>query len=544
VTSAFNAAGAVVAEVELAAGKTKEIDFYLGWHMPHHVTSPSQTDYGKYYANHFTNAMSAASYLLANRKRLVDETMAWQDLILKSSLPYWLKFRIINGNFPLYANTVFSKKGIFATIESPITMMGALGTMDQRMASHGFTSQMYTDLDRRELSSFAKCQRSDGRITHFTGNFHQVLENPDVSYGITDWPDLSCSWIMQVAKQYRFTGDTAYMRKSWPSIKKNLLWLEKQDKDGDFIPEGGNTYDYEKAPAGMFIYNASCYLGALQTSIELARVMKDKAFGRTLEARFAIARDSVIKHLWNGSFFIKWKDHAAKTRNSNSFIASLAGDWLVRLIGLEATLPFPIVKKNLEYVLDRHVAKQSMVPPMEVDAKGKPAVYASYILQHDPYLGMESIYAGMADAGIEVLRRNFEAVWIKNHVGWNLPLSFNAITGRQIMLYTYMTATSAWHVFNALAGSTLDLSDNALYLNPQTFGNAKKIELPLWYPGFWLWLTYNASSGRATIKVIKVFKPGIVLTKLKKVTKEGTVVERALKKAFHVRMNNKLVVSV
>src|SRR5262249_58023108 len=133
-------------------------------------------------------------------RRLCRETRDWQSLLEGSNLPQWLKQKLVNDAFTLFSNTVLTKDGRFSVLESPVDMGGALGTMDQRMAAHGILTQLFPELDRTELDLFGAAQRDDGRITHFVGNVHETIGDPDVGYGITDWPDLSCSWVMQVLK--------------------------------------------------------------------------------------------------------------------------------------------------------------------------------------------------------------------------------------------------------------------------------------------------------------------------------------------------------
>lgn len=537
-------AGVVSAEGTLPAGESREIVFWLAWFMPHHITHEDRKDNGKYYLNFFDSAQAVLEYGVQNGGRLMEETKAWQDLILASSLPFWLKYKIINGTFPAYHNSIFTKDGRFAVAESPLTMGGALGTMDQRMASHGFWAQMLTEADKAEMRLFKRCQQPDGRITHFDGNFHEAIGDPKVGYGITDWPDLSSSWVMQVAKLYRWTADVKFLRDLYPGVKKAMRWMESADRDGDLIPEGGNTYDYEKAPGGMFSYNASCYLGALMAAQEMARVMKDKTFESYCRQRFAAARKSVVKALWNGKYFRKWDDPKAGTRSENSFIASLAGDWLVRLTGLGTQFDPKITKSNLDYLLKRHVEEMKLVPPMEVTPDGKPAVDSSYVHQHEPYLGMEAIYAGFVDRGIEVLKRNFDAAWVNANVGWSMPQNFNCRTNRPYMLNAYMTNTTTWSVFNALAGATLALDDEALYLNPQTLAGKRRLEVPLFFPHFWLWLNWDGKTREANVKAVKVFKAGLKISRIRRLTGDGRLTEKTLRRPFEVAAGQELSVRI
>lgn len=535
-------AGGVTAAFTLAPGARREVRFHIAWHMPHQLALIDRRDHGHAYAARYRSAPAVAARLAADRGAREAGTREWQELVRRSSLPFWLQYRLINGAFPAFSNTLLTRRGHFAMLESPVTMKGALGTMDQRMASHGFWTQMFTDLDRRELDSFARCQQADGRITHFTGNVHHALENPAVHYGITDWPDLSSSWILQLLKQYRWTGDRTWLKAHWPRVRRTMRWLIAADRDGDGIPEGGSTYDYEKAFGGAFAYTASCHLGAMRAVAAMADALGDAATRAAADAAFARAQAGALTHLWNGRYFRKSVNIATGARNENSFIASLAGDWLARLCGLEPIYPVAQVSSNLKHVLDLHVQRFPLVPPMEVTPEGAAAVDDAYVLQHEPFLGMEAMYAGFPREGLDVLQRVYRAAWPVNHVGWRLPLNFMCGSGRPRGLWTYMTATSTWHVLNALTGATLDLPAGALYFQPAD--PAASFELPLFFPHFWLWASYDANRRRAQLKVLKVLKPGLSLRAVRRSMADGSIAEARLRRPFAIKQGAVLTLRI
>ncbi|MDI6784072.1 MAG: GH116 family glycosyl-hydrolase [bacterium] len=506
-------AGAISAKVSLKKKETKTIDFVFCWYMPHHITKKDNRDNGHYYQTQFADIKSIAEYAYTHRQEFLEKTKEWQDLVLDSNLPFWLKLKLINSVFPMVTNTIYTKDGQFAVQESPIDMGGALGTMDQRMASHAFMTMFYPELDKSELELFAKCQQPDGRITHFDGNIHEIIGDPNVGYGITDWPDLSCSFIMQVFKQYRWTGDTNFFNRMAPHIQRALAWLESADKDGDSVPEGGSTYDYEKPFPGAFIYSASCYLGALKTGIEVARINGDTALQKKYKTRFTLVQKKVIELLWNGKYFIKQYNPKTGEKNPNSFIAQFAGDWLAQLSGLGNTLPKSYIQTGLENIIKMHLNKFKPVPPMEVTPDGKCATRHCFIIQHEPYLGCEAIYEGFVDAGLDVIKRVYDVAWELNKSPWNQSLNYLAPDGQQGFLVTYMTCPATWHVLNALAGATLDVPNQTLHLCPRVEANPKSeirdpklnLKIPIFFSKFWAWLDFDSVKGIAKLKVIKTF---------------------------------------
>jgi uncharacterized protein (DUF608 family) len=527
-------AALVSATCDLQPGQARTLRFYVAWWMPNHVTIADGKNNGHFYLNHFARSTSLVEYVARRRERLYEDTCQWQDLILNSSLPFWFKLKLVNTVFTVPANGVYTEDGRFAIQESPVTMNGALGTMDQRMAHHGFYTQMFPALDKRELELFADCQQDDGRITHFCGNIHEVIGRPDVGYGITDWPDLTCSWVMQVFKLYRWTGDRAFLEAMFPRIEKAIAWLAAGDKDGDLVPEGGSTYDYEKAFGGMFAYSASCYLGALTTAVAAAGELGKSDLAKAYQDRLTAVRESVIAKLWNGKYFIKCKNPGGQD-NVNTFAAALAGDWLARLSGLEATMPADKVATCLQSLFKLHLDLFPLVPPMEVTPAGQAAVDACYILQHEPFLGAEAIYAGFPERGMDVVHRTYRTAWLRNSSPWNEHLNYSVATGLVGMLAHYMTATSTWHILNALTGASLDIPNQTLFLNPQFPADWDGLECPVFFPSFWAMVSVDGKRKETKLRIIRTIGAGPTFTHLAKVKADGTVERTPLAEPFEVK---------
>ncbi|BDI32093.1 hypothetical protein CCAX7_41440 [Capsulimonas corticalis] len=465
------------------------------------TTSLVVEDVGHYWRNWWSGAQGIAAYADKNEDTLLQQTKSWQDPVLKSSLPFWMKLKLINCAFPMFANTVLTKDGRFAVLESPIDMGGALGTMDQRMASHAFFTSFFPELDRAELELYAACQQPDGRITHFDGNIHEVIGRPDVGYGITDWPDLSSAWVMQAVKLYRWTGDASFLERMKPHITHAMDWLEKDGADDNLIPAGGSTYDYEQLPRGEFIYSASCYLGALRA----ASAISDPAQASAYDKHLGDVQKSVMTDLWNGTFFRKWRQPSTGKTVEDSFVANLAGDWLARLSGLPRTLDPKIIHQSVTQTIARHQKPFFPTPPMQVTPAGKLTTTSCYFLQHEPYLGCEAIYENYVDDGVETLKRVYDCAWELNHSPWDQSLAYDAPSGVQSGLATYMTCPTSWHVLSALAGTSLDLPGKRLYVSPRLMTTETEMHLPVFFSRFWGWLDYVPAQHRLALRVDRVF---------------------------------------
>ncbi len=472
-------------------------------YLLHADISVENSQAGTYWQNWRRGALDIASYVDQNSDQLLAQTRSWQDPVLKSNMPFWLKLKLINCAFPMFSNTVLTKKGQFSILESPIEMGGALGTMDQRMAAHAFLTAFFPELDRTELEQYAACQQPDGSITHFDGNVHEVVVDGNVGYGITGWPDLSCGWVSQVVKLYRWTGDRSFLARVQPHIDRAMNWLQADGTDDDLIPTGGSTYDYEAMPHGAFIYSASCYLGALRAASAVASTAEQARYNRLIAA----VQKSVMKNLWTGAYFRKWRQPSSGKSIDDSFIANMAGDWFTRISGLPSTLDPKIVRQSMAQTIARHQKPFFPIPPMQVTPDGNATTDTSYTLQDEPYLGCEAIYNNYVDDGLETIRRIYFAVWEENESPWDESLCYDAPNGRKGGLPTYMTCPTTWFVLDALAGASLDIPDSRLYLSPRLTTGEQELHIPVYFSRFWGWLDYAPARRRLTLTVTRVFTP-------------------------------------
>ena len=456
---------------------------------------------GHFWQRYFNDAPSIATYVDKNRARLLSETRAWQQPVMASDVPFWLKLKLINCAFPMFSNTVLTKDGRFSVLESPIEMGGALGTMDQRMAAHAFMTAFFPELDATELEQYATCQMPDGRITHFDGNVHQVMVNPNVNYGITDWPDLSTSWVSQSIKLYRWTGDKSFLARVRPHITSAMTWLRKDGDDYEHIPAGGSTYDYESLPRGAFIYSASCYLGALRGVSAITggaeQAMYNREFGET--------QASVMKNLWTGTYFRKWKQPTTGKTVDDSFVANLAGDWMTHISGLPSTLDADIVHQSIAQTIARNQKPFFPIPPMQVTPVGSITTSSCYTLQHEPYLGCEAIYGNYVDDGLDTIHRIYFSIWEENQSPWDESLCYDAANGHKGGLPTYMTCPTTWFVLDALAGASVDVPGHRLYLSPRLSTTSTQMHIPVYLSRFWGKLDYVPAQKKLTFTVTKVF---------------------------------------
>jgi hypothetical protein len=109
--------------------------------------------------------------------------------------------------------------------------------------------------------------------------------------------------IMKAHREWRISGDTAWLRRVWPAVKQSLHYcIETWDPDGRgvLVEPHHNTYDIEFwGPDGMC---TSFYLGALKAAAAMAQAVGDDA--AMYEELLAKGRAFMEAELWDGEYFI------------------------------------------------------------------------------------------------------------------------------------------------------------------------------------------------------------------------------------------------
>jgi non-lysosomal glucosylceramidase len=531
-------AAAVAAASSLAPRGVREVVFVLAWWTADHVTDPDLGSesagtrgvrVGHVYETHFGSLDAAATHVLDHRTRLEHGSRALVALLDRSSLPAWLARAIANAIDSTLCNTVVPASGTLYTLEGvdwDWPMGGLTGTNDQRLSAHVYTSVFFPELDASELDAFRRLADARGAIPHGNGNCDLALGSTDVPYGwpmvvkdllpAKEWTDLTMSFVLQVGKLWRSTGQTELLARFWPALVHGMDYLDGLAPRG--VPEGGTTYDIWDFP-GTFAYTATVYLATLAMMAELARTAEPAAVARYEERRTRCAR-RVDDALWDPRGYFR----TTETHDS-IFTATLAGDWVARLAGLPPVIAIERAVSHLRHqqrvLVDEAVraaaGRWRPLPRAEARFDGTPIVHPmtgtfpagediTYVWQVLSYQAMEQIYVGLVEDGLETMRLVYDRIWRDGHA-WSAGLRGN---GESI----YMTHPVAWATLNALTGAALDVPGQTLHLGPRAGGEIATLGCPVFFPRFWAWLDWEPATGRGALEVLRVVGEPVLIERI------------------------------
>ena len=513
-------ASAIAVKASLKGGEKRTLRFMVAWFMPemkpnrkgHPHSYFGVGDYSRYYHNYFKNIQSLADYAVAAGPRILQQTQEWQTPILESNLPDWLKFKLINCGYTLYSNTMLNKGGDFTVMEGG--MGGLAGTMDQRLSAHPVYQKFFTQLDRSEMQLFADFQGTKGNIMHFIGHYYVGMASAKGGASPThgSMTDNTCSWIIQLVKDYQQTGDLDYLKRNAEHLRKALAYLKTELVGQTGILGGYNTYDDRPHPP-VFNYLGSVYLPTLQAGQIAARALGDAVMEADCKKQFLASQAGLIKYLWNGRFFSYGCDVDGSNRRDNEiFTGQLAGQFLSRYCGWDDTISLDMnqaaiismFKTSISFAPDYYAPKVFDLQMMSsLDMLGSQC-WPFYL---ESYTAMEAIQAGYVADGLDIMR-HIQLVHLRK--GWTW--SQNLWNPGEL---TYMTAPVTWFITDVLSGAALDIPSGTLTLGPTVLPGEDHLNVPLYFPRFWAQLEYQPKSSKASLRILKTFgEDNIVLRNL------------------------------
>ena len=275
--------------VELAPKATRSFTFALAWCFPNHKN-------GREYANRFKSARQVAHYVLDNHDRLAAQTRLWHKTFYEDgSLPRWLLFRLHSTVSNLATGTCqWWGNGRFWAWEGVGCCTGTCTHVWNYAHAH---ARLFPELARsiREMQDFGQGFDQRTGLVGFRSNRAYAADG-------------QCGTVLKAYREHTMSPDPAFLKRTWPRIKKALQFSMGRDRNGDgFIEDSQhNTYDINFQGPNTFV--GSLYLAALRAGEEMAKDMGDAAFAAECRKVFESGRKLTIEKLWNGEYFIQQVD--------------------------------------------------------------------------------------------------------------------------------------------------------------------------------------------------------------------------------------------
>jgi non-lysosomal glucosylceramidase len=323
-------AGVINVNVNLQAGEKRTIPFYLAWYIPNKKLEENQafdneSIKGKiiknYYAARYSSVLEIADYVIPNISNLYSMTRKYQDRILTSTIPVCVKDALMANTAGLKTNLLLRDgQGNIHGFEGLGNDFGCCPGNCTHVWNYAQTmASLFPSLERNvRVTSFL-------HDTHESGYqcFRTVFPLCENKYFKNVAADGQMGSIIRVYREWKYSGDTEWLKSIWPKVKLALEFAWKGQgnppykypwmknfpipwdplKEGVLRGEQHNTYDINFFGPNMM--TGSLYLGALKACSEMADALDDTLKSMEYLDLYKKGRETYENLLWNGEYYIQ-----------------------------------------------------------------------------------------------------------------------------------------------------------------------------------------------------------------------------------------------
>jgi non-lysosomal glucosylceramidase len=422
---------------EIPANGKKVFQFFLTWHFPNRKAWSSEV-VGNYYTTQYNDAWDVISKTYPKLDNLEQKTLEFVNAFLGSDFPEEVKEAALFNLSTLRSQTVFRIKSGH--------MMGWEGCMDTNGSCAGSCTHVwnYEQATAFLFGDLAKTMR-DVEFNYATRDnggmaFRAALPLIVDQTGGTA-ADGQMGTIMKMYRDWQLSGDTEFLKKSWPNVKNALAfaWFENSwDANADGVMEGSQHNTMDVNYSGPNPQMQFWYLGALKAAEKMALAMEDETFAKKCAAIFQSGSKWTDENLFNGEYYEQMVLDPETKEEITDFSApnmpryqlakgclvdQLVGQYMAHICGLgylgskenmKTTLS-SILKYNYRETMANHFNNMRSYALGDESAllmaswpKGRPKVpfpYFSEVMTGFEYtaaVGM--LYEGMEEEGLQVIR--------------------------------------------------------------------------------------------------------------------------------------------
>lgn len=313
----------VYGSIRVAPGEEKSVRFVMTWNIPncYNYWEPARDENGKditwknHYATRFSSSFESASYALQSFSSLFSRTDRFREVLHTQTLDPAVIDAAASTIAVLKSPTVLRlENGEFYGWEGVHEEIGSCEGTCQHVWNYAYSlCFLFPELERsiHELT-LRYCMRSDGGTV-----FRLKLPLGYRENTMRPCVDGQMGVILRLYRDFKITGDKAYLREKWQDIKKMIAfaWSESNedawDRDRDGVLEGRQHHTLDMELFGPHAWLEGFYLAALKACEELAHELSDPD-EELYRALFQNGYEWTKKNLFNGNYFIQRLDLADK----------------------------------------------------------------------------------------------------------------------------------------------------------------------------------------------------------------------------------------
>ena len=317
--------GLLAVHVPVAPGQTRHVRFVISWSFPtcenywkqKKEGQPPRPTWQNYYATLWPDSKASAQYCLANWDRLYSETKLFHDALFASDLPPAALDAVS-------ANISILKSPTALRLEDG-TFYGWEGLHPTEGCCEGSCTHVW-NYQQALPFLFPALERSM-RTADYKYN---LLENGSMPFriqlplGSDPWEFRACcdgqfGGVMKAYRDWKISGDDAWLRDIWPAVKKSLefAWspenIDRWDPEKTGVLWGRQHHTLDMELFGPNSWLTGFYLGALKAGAEMAAHLGEADAAAEYQAIFERGKAWTDKHLFNGEYYLQRIDLKDRT---------------------------------------------------------------------------------------------------------------------------------------------------------------------------------------------------------------------------------------
>ena len=487
--------GAVSCHTRVPARGEATVRLFFSWHCPRYEINGE--DHGNHYASHAQHAAEVVELMLQHEKYFMAGATAWQEALLKSTLPSWLSREMINSLGVLTTNSIYDRDQRFARMESP----GAPGVGRLDRSFHGSLPMLllFPELEERELLLFAREGTLSGESGAIVGQLGE--------YGFGDGaanrsapPEELPLILLLACRNALMTGRRVPLQALWPLLRRMLEEAGAMSPRASLEPtsedEGPSTmapWVSNRATAWL----SGLWVAGLHAAVVLSRHMGNMDDADALHARLQQWLTLFDDELWDeeaGHYRLHTGD--GETRHV-CHEGQLAGQWYADFLCFGRLFDKDHVQRTLKAIRksnERHdgVRQAGVSPEVEWPySKRFPAPGMTWPSHALTQYVCSLIHEGEVSHALEVARRILEGVRRSNTKGW--PMRYDLDRQQPIGAESerHVSAPAVWHVYASLTGFFIDMLRQTIWVRPRLPEGVHSLSTPIFTPACMGWLSWQ-----------------------------------------------------
>lgn len=335
-------------DATLNPGESKDIRFYLTWHVPEWVDEDG-TAHNKQYSEWYRDAVRTARTLADTWDDTHTRFLAWRDSMGLSIH----QSHLVNGLRWLPVSSVLLDENRVGFLTTDDNFPGNIGSPEEYLLALPVLLVTFPDRLGAMLDPFAAAQLPEGEIPGSIASLDATWGRGNLPGGLLGRPDSSSAYTLLAYLQMLMQGDETTARRLSVPTRSALVWLSDQDRDGDFVPDGPSLFAGDTDSFSTF--SAEMYAAAMRCGVEIGNRVSNISFSSNSQQILNRVIDHTFSYSWNGSTFLE-------NDNEDSWPASMPGSALVGLWGWN-----PILGSDAQMLHTQTV--RAMSPPPYGDSR-------------------------------------------------------------------------------------------------------------------------------------------------------------------------------